>query len=161
MDMLVRQAICHIPSRSVWVLIVVLLCRAGPVCGVDLSIIETIELDFGAVLDADGAIVLGLGDAITSDPSSIHVGSTTITGQYMISGDPFAVFSLSIMGSTASGLTIDDFETSEGTPPLLAVVLDGTGEIDIRMGATLTVNEGSAAPGIDQPLSYTITINYN
>jgi hypothetical protein len=160
-DLLVAQAFRSTPSRYALGVVLVLLCQVGPASGVDLSILETIELDFGAVLDSNGAVVLGLGDAITADPAGIHVGSIATTGEYMITGDPFAVFSLSILGSSASGLTINDFETSEGTPPLLSVVLNGAGEIDIRMGATLTVDEGLAEPGIDQPLTYTISINYN
>lgn len=161
MELLVIQALRSTPTRFAWAIILVLLCQVGPASGVDLSILETIELDFGAVLDSDGAVVLGLGDAITADPAGIHVGSTAITGEYLITGDPFAVLSLSILGSSTSGLTIDDFETSEGTPPLLSVVLNGAGEIDIRMGATLTVDEASASPGVDQALTYTISIHYN
>lgn len=161
MDVLVKQVVRPFQGRHLWAVILVMLCQAVPVCGVDLSILETVQLDFGAVIDNNGAVVLGLGDAITADPAGIHVGSISTTGQYMISGDPFAVFSLSILGSTASGLTIGDFVTSEGAPPLLAVALDGSGAIDIRLGATLTVDSGTAAPGLDQPLSYVITINYN
>lgn len=161
MDLHVGHAFRPLKARGAWWFALVLLCQAGPACGLDLGIIELADLDFGAVIDADGSVVLGLSDAITSDPASIHVGSPTSSGRYQISGDPFAVFSLSILGSTASGLTIDDFVTSEGVPPLLAVVLDGTGHKSIRLGATLTVDESTAVPGLDQPLIYIISIDYN
>ena len=161
MDLHVGQSVRPFLSRRIWFLALALLCQGGPARGLELSILETIELDFGAVVDQSGAVRLGLSDAIVSDPSGIHVGTPVSTGQYEITGDPFAVFSLSILGSTADGLTISDFTTSEGTPPLLAVVLDGTGNKDIRLGATLTVEESSASPGLDQALAYTITIDYN
>lgn len=161
MELLAKQAVR--PGRG-WIalaLALAVLIQAGPVCGVDLSIVETVTMDFGAVLDDDGAVVLGLADAITADPAGIHVGGAVFSGQYTISGDPFAAFSLSVAGSSASGLTLDTFVTSEGVPPLLSVALNGFGEMDLQMGATLTVDEVSAAPGLDQPLSYTITVDYN
>jgi len=141
--------------------VIIALIQGGPASGVDLSIIETVALDFGAIIDDDGVVVLGLADAITADPAGIHVGGAVFTGQYTISGDPFAAFSLSIVGSTAAGLTIDTFTTSEGVPPLLSVALNGGGELDLRLGATLTIDSGVAAPGLDQLLSYVITIDYN
>ena len=152
MELLAKQAVR--PGRG-WIalaLALAVLIQAGPVCGVDLSIVETVTLDFGAVLDDDGAVVLGLADAITADPAGIHVGSAVFTGQYTISGDPFAAFSLSVAGSSASGLTIDTFVTSEG---------DAEQGRDLQMGATLTVDSASASPGLDQTLSYTITVDYN
>jgi len=137
------------------------LLQAIPAGGADLSIFETVELDFGSVVDGDGSVVLGLADAITSDPADIHVAGPVATGRYTITGDPFAAFSLSIAGFTAAGLNIGDFETSEGTPPLLSVALDGSGELDLSLGATLTVDSNVAAPGLNQPLIYIITIDYN
>ncbi len=162
MDMLARHVFRPLRGRFAWALALALLCRAGPASGLDLSILELTSLDFGAVIDRSGEVIMGLNDAVTWNPDGIHVSSSpTTTGRFQITGDPFAVFSLSIIGSVDAGLRIDDFVTSEGVPPLLAVVLDGTGHIDISVGATLTVDENTAAPGLDQALAYTISINYN
>jgi hypothetical protein len=161
MDLLVKQAVAGNMGRIVWGVTLVLLLQAGPAGGAELSIIETVKLDFGAVVDSDGTVVLGLADAIISDPSGIHVGTPVATAQFTITGDPFAAFSLSVVGYSAAGLGVSDFDTSEGTPPLLSVALDGAGELDLRLGATLTVESSIAAPGINQPLIYVITINYN
>ncbi len=137
------------------------LCAVWPATGAELGISETVELDFGAVVDRDGSVILGLGDTIVFDPFSIHVGNAVSTGHYLITGDPFATFSLSITGSTVGGLSIGSFETTEGTPPLLNVALGLSGQLDLGLGGTLTVNSGQAAPGNDQPLLFTITVNYN
>ena len=161
MDLLAKHVVRPLRGRIALSLVLVVLIQAGPAGGVDLSIVETVELDFGAVIDGDGAVVRGRADAITADPAGIHVGGAVFTGQYTISGDPFAAFSLSIVGSTAAGLTIDLFDTSEGIPPLLSVALNGVGELDLSLGATLTVDSGTTTPGYDQTLTYVITIDYN
>lgn len=161
MKLLSRQVVRPFGGRVGLSVLLVALLQVVPAGGADLSIIETVNLDFGSVVDDNGTVVLGLGDAIIADPDGIHVAGPVATGRYTISGDPFAAFSLSIAGFTAAGLTIGTFETSEGTPPLLSVALDGSGELDISLGATLTVDSGVSAPGLNQPLIYIITIDYN
>ena len=47
---------------------------------VALSVAETVELDFGAVADADGTVTLDLTDTIASDPGNIHQGGTVASG---------------------------------------------------------------------------------
>jgi hypothetical protein len=131
------------------------------VTGAELAISESTEIDFGSVVDRDGSVSLGLADAIVFDPFSIHVGDPVTTGEFLITGDPFATFSLSVSGSTIGGLGIGTFETSEGTPPLLNVSLNATGQLDLRLGANLTVDSAQVLPAPDQPLLFTITINYN
>jgi hypothetical protein len=132
-----------------------------PLCGAPLSIVESVELDFGTVVDEDGSVTIGLTDTVTLDPFGIHVGDPVTTGHYLIGGDPFATVSLSIVGSTVAGLSVGSFETSEGTPPLLNAALDITGELDLSIGATVTVNSAQAVPGDSQSLLFTITVNYN
>lgn len=129
--------------------------------GAELAITETTELDFGAVVDRNGAVTLGLADAIISDPFGIHVGGVVTTGVYHITGDPFATFSLSVVGATVGGLSISNFNTSEGVPPLLNVALGISGSLDLRLGARATINSAQVNPGLDQPLFYTIIVNYN
>ena len=125
-----------------------------------LSVAETAELDFGAVTDSDGTITLDLGGSIASDPGGISVGGTVASGVYTINGEPSQIVSVSLSGSSANGLTIDNFTTSEGD--LGNVSLDGvSGDAAITIGADLTVSSGSAAPGADQALSFTISVSYN
>jgi len=132
-----------------------------PVAGADLAISESTELDFGSVVDRDGSVSLGLADNIIFDPFSIHVGDPVATGEFLITGDPFATFTLSVSGSTIGGLGIGSFDTSEGPPPLLNVSLNAVGQLDLRLGADLTVNSAQVLPAPDQPLLFTITIDYN
>jgi hypothetical protein len=132
-----------------------------PLTGAPLTIMESVELDFGTVVDRNGVVQLGLSDNVLFDPFGIHVGDPVSTGHYLISGDPFATISLSITGSTVSGLSIGSFITSEGTPPLLHAALDITGELDLSLGATVSVNSAQVVPGAGQPLLFTITVNYN
>lgn len=139
----------------------VLLVGVWTADGAELAISESTELDFGAVVDRNGAVTVGLNDDVIFDPFGIHVGGVVTTGVYRITGDPFATFSLAVIGTTANGLSVDGFNTSEGAPPLLNVALGIAGSLDLRLGGRVTVNSAQAAPGLDQPLFYTITINYN
>jgi len=142
-------------------LALVLVLAPLSVSGAPLSILESVELDFGTVVDENGAVTIGLADAVTLDPFGIHVGDPVTTGHYLIGGDPFATVSLTITGSTVNGLSVGSFETSEGTPPLLNAALDISGELDLSIGATVTVNSAQVVPGDSQSLLFTITVNYN
>ncbi len=125
-----------------------------------LSVNEDTNLDFGAVTDEDGTIVLGLADSITSDPAGIHVGSSTVTtGDYTISGEPSQTVAIVLTGSAAGGLTIGPFTTSEAD--LNNVSLDGAGDVTVAIGASLTVSAAGATPGLDQSLAFTLGITYN
>ncbi|MCB1150740.1 DUF4402 domain-containing protein [bacterium] len=155
------------PSVRQYLGIILLLLCSGlwglppTAAGAELAISETTELDFGAVVDRNGAVTIGLSDNVIFDPFGIHVGGTVSTGVYRITGDPFATFSLSVVGTSIGGLSIDSFNTSEGTPPLLNVALGITGSLDLRLSGRVTVNSAQANPGLNQPLFYTISVNYN
>ncbi len=124
-----------------------------------LGLSETTELDFGAVLDDDGTITLDLSDSISSDPGSISMGGTIASGIYTFTGTPSETVSISLAGSSAAGLTIGSFTSSEAD--LGTVSLGGSGSKAITLGADLTVASATAAPGADQALSFTVTVNYN
>lgn len=126
---------------------------------VALTVAETTEMDFGTVVDRDGTITLGLPSTITDDASGIHVGGTTQAGVYTISGEANVVISVSFSGGTANGLTIDQFETDQAD--LNSLSLGPEGAVALAVGANLTVEQGSAAPGADQALSFIITVAYN
>lgn len=144
----------------VWPMLLVV-ALAAPVCGADLDIVETIQMDFGAVLDQNGALTLGINDNLVADPSGIHAGGVLRSGRFLITGDPFAAFSLDISGSNVDGLILNSFNTSAGQPPVLNAVLNGLGQLTVRFGAVLTVQSSRAEPGLDHLLSYTISVNYN
>ncbi len=124
-----------------------------------LGLIETTELDFGTVTDEDGTITLGLADSITSDANGISVGGTIASGVYDVTGQANTTVSMSLAGSTASGLTIGSFTSSEAD--LSTVSLGAGGLKAVTLGADLTVVSATAAPGADQALSFTVTVNYN
>ena len=134
---------------------------AAPAGGADLGIVETVQMDFGAVLDRNGALTLGLSDNLVADPAGIHAGGVLMSGRFLITGDPFAAFSLDIVGSDSDGLILNSFNTTSGQPPVLNAVLNGLGQLTVRFGAVLTVQSSRADPGLDHLLSYTISVNYN
>jgi hypothetical protein len=68
---------------------------------------------------------------------------------------------VSISATAANGLSLGTFTSSEGNIPLVAVNLDGTGELVLTIGATLTVDSAQANIGGGQSISYTITTTYN
>jgi hypothetical protein len=126
-----------------------------------VSIVTDQQMDFGQVADHDGAIVLGLGDAITSDPSLIHYGGDPYSAICTITGDPNTAVDVSISAVSANGFSLSDFKSSEGDIPLVAANLDGAGELVLTIGATLTVDASQANIGPNQTVSYTITTIYN
>ncbi len=130
---------------------------------VALSVVETTELDFGAVIDADGTITLDTNDAIVSDPNGISQGGTIASGVYTISGQPSTAIDIDITPANANGLNLSNFTTTlgAGTFPVTGVLIDGTGNLAMPLGADLTVVSGTAAPGANQPLNFTITVTYN
>ncbi len=124
-----------------------------------LGLSETIELDFGTVVDRDGTITLDLSDSISSDPGGISLGGTIASGVYNCTGQPNTTVSVTPMGSTTAGLTIGNFTSSE--PDLAFVSLGPGGSKSLTLGADVTVNSATAAPGPNQLLPFTITVNYN
>jgi hypothetical protein len=130
---------------------------------VALSLAETVELDFGAVADADGTVTLDLLDTIASDPSSIHQGGTVTSGVYTITGSASTLVDVDIAATNANGLNLSNFTTDAGGGvfPLVGVSTDGTGALALTLGADLTVLSGTAAPGSNQVLAFTITTIYN
>ena len=124
-----------------------------------LGMSETTELDFGTVVDSDGTITLDLLNSISSDPAGISLGGNIVSGVYTCTGTPNETVSVTLMGSTSAGLTIGNFTSSE--PDLAFVSLGPGGSKDLTLGADLTVNSASASPGLNQPLDFTVTVNYN
>jgi hypothetical protein len=130
---------------------------------VALSLAETVELDFGAVADADGTVTLDISDTIASDPAAIHQGGTVTSGLYTITGSASTLVDVDIAASNANGLNLSNFTTDAGagTFPLVGVSTDGTGDLAMLLGADLQVQSGTAAPGSNQDLAFTITVVYN
>lgn len=119
------------------------------------------QMDFGQVADNDGSLVLGLNDAITSDPQFIHYGGAPYSAICTITGDADTAVDISISATSSNGLSLSSFTSSEGALPLIGVNLDGSGELVLTIGATLTVDAASASVGPNQTVSYTITTIYN
>jgi len=128
-----------------------------------LAVAETVELDFGAVIDADGTITLDTTDTIASDPAGIHQGGTVASGVYTVTGQPSTAIDVDIAPTNANGLLLSNFTTDVGGGvfPLVAVMIDGVGDLAMTIGADLEVQSGTAAPGANQNLDFTITVTYN
>ena len=124
-----------------------------------LNVTESTELDFGAVADNDGTITLNLTDTISADPSGIHKGGTAASGHYTVTGEPNKSVTIGFAGSTANGLTIGSFTTSQADPNNVA--LGGAGSVLITIGADLTVDAATATEGSDHLLSFTVSVTYN
>jgi len=127
----------------------------------EVAVIMDQQMDFGVVADKNGAVTLGLADAITADPQFIHYGGSPYSAIYTITGDPNTAVDVSVSATAANGLSLANFVSSEGPIPLIAVNLDGTGELILTIGATLTVDAAQASVGPNQTVSYTITTTYN
>ena len=130
---------------------------------IPLTVVETTELDFGAVNDQDGTITLDLLDAITVDASSIHAGGTTQSGVYTFSGSANQTIDIAIAANNANGLNLTNFTTDlgAGSFPLSGESLDGAGDLACTIGADLTVVAATAAEGANQSLNFTFSANYN
>lgn len=128
-----------------------------------LAVAETVEMDFGAVIDADGTVTLDTTDTIAADPNGIHQGGTVASGLYTISGQPSTAVDVDITPQNANGLLLSNFTTDAGGGvfPLVGVMIDGIGDLAMALGADLEVQSGVAAPGANQPLAFTITVTYN
>lgn len=157
----VSQTLGREAGRRILLPALAALALASPAGSADLDIIETVQMDFGAVLDQNGSLTLGINDNLVADPAGIHAGGVLSSGRFLITGDPFAAFGLDIVGSELDGLGIADFNTSAGQPPVLNAVLNGLGQLTVRFGAVLTVQAARAEPGLDHFLAYTISVNYN
>ena len=148
-------------GRRVLLPVLAVAALASAAGSADLNVVETVQMDFGAVLDQNGSLTLGINDNLVADPAGIRAGGVLLSGRFLITGDPFAAFSLDLVGSELDGLGIADFNTSSGQPPVLNAVLNGLGQLTIRFGAVLTVQAARAEPGLDRLLAYTISVNYN
>ena len=130
---------------------------------VALTVAETVEMDFGAVIDADGTVTLDLLDTIAADPSGIHQGGTVASGVFTFTGSATQAVDVDITPANANGLLLSNLTTDlgGGVFPLVGVVFDGAGNLVMTMGADLQVQSGVATEGSNQSLNFTVTINYN
>lgn len=127
----------------------------------EVSVALDQQMDFGQVADNDGSVVLGLSDAIISDPQFIHYGGSPYSAICTITGDPDTAVDVSISSTPTNGLSLSAFITNEGAIPLIGANLDPSGELVLTIGATLTVDAASTSVGPGQSVSFTITTIYN
>lgn len=127
----------------------------------EVAVLVDQQMDFGVVADKNGTVTLGLADAITADPQFIHYGGSPYSAIVTVTGDADTAVDISVSAGSANGLSLGNFVSSEGPIPLIAVNLDGSGELVLTLGATLTVDAAQANVGPNQSVSYTITTTYN
>ena len=132
-----------------------------PAAAAELEIIECVQIDFGGVVDESGTVTLGLDDTILHDPAHIHLGGFPSSGLYAISGDPDTAIQINITAPDNGGMKLSAFMTSEGPPPLLGTALGHDGQLDLSIGASLTIDGSQVQPGMDQSIGFTISLVYN
>jgi len=130
----------------------------------DLTVTEVTQMDFGIVLDRDGAVTLTLADAIVDGGNGVAAGGATIaSGDYQISGETGQVVDLSLVSANgATGLALANFTVDAGagatTFPTSGTLAGGN--LNLVLGADLTVTAAQAASGQNQALSFTIGVAY-
>lgn len=127
----------------------------------EVSITTDQQMDFGQLADKDGSVTLGLADTITSDPNIIHYGGSPYSGIYTLTGDPDTLVDISATSNASNGFSLGSFVSNEGGLPLVGVTLNGGGFLVLTVGATLTLDSGTAAVGSGQSIAFTITSTYN
>lgn len=125
-----------------------------------LALSVNTPLDFGSLADNDGWLEISAFNGVLGDPYHLQIDATIYSGIIDITGDPDAAVAISISGGSASGLSLSNFHTDLGDPPLAGVTLDGTGTLRLRIGARLTIDSANASPGPDLDVPYTITVTY-
>ena len=160
-----------IPMAAFWATVLAVLCLPGstlptgdasPVLArrAGLNTVLDTQVHFGTLADDDGSVEIGTTDNVVSDPDHLFVDPTVFSGVIDVTGDANAAVSITIVGGSATGLSLSHFVTSEGTPPLTSVFLDGDGFLRLRIGARLTVDREFAIPGEGREIEYTVTILY-
>ena len=127
---------------------------------IGLTVVQDTPMTFGTLADTDGYVEIGPDDDVLANPHHIQVDDTVFSAVFDITGDPDRAFSMSIAGDNNQGLTLNTFRTDQGEPPLGGLVLDGTGQFRVRIGARITVDASQASPGADRSVPYTITVLY-
>ena len=118
------------------------------------------SLDFGSLADNDGWVEISAFNGVLGDPYHLQIDATIYSGIVDITGDPNAAVSISISGGSASGLSLSNFHTDLGDPPLAGVTLDASGDLRLRIGARITIDSATASPGTGYTVPYTISVAY-
>jgi len=126
----------------------------------ELSVYQLFAMHFGTLCDDDGAVTLGIADAITSDPDNIVYGGTPQSAVIRLNGDAFRAVSVDVAVGSTPGFQLGDFLTSYGAPPLSGLTLDATGYLTFSLGARLQLDSSVVDPGTGQPIAYTVIAVY-
>jgi hypothetical protein len=132
----------------------------SPADKAELSVYQTYAMYFGTLVDNDGYVVLGTGDAITQDPDHLVYGGVPQSAEIRLSGDPFVSVSVDFTAGSATGFSLSQFETDYGTPPLSGLTLDAAGVLTLHVGARLQLLASSVSAGSGQQIGYTISALY-
>lgn len=123
----------------------------------DLAIIHQTQMDFGTLADHDGWVEMDWQNRLVYNPDHLSMDFTAVSAVFVVTGDPSVNTTVSITGGTTEGITISDFNTDWGDPPISGFRLDGTGEQTIRVGARLTVDSSVATNG-PKAIAYTFSV---
>mgnify|MGYP001057353911 CR=1 FL=1 len=122
-----------------------------------LAVLHQTQMDFGTLADHDGWVEMDWQNRLVYNPDHLSMDFTAVSAVFVVTGDPSTNTTVSITGGTTEGLTISDFTTDWGDPPIAGFRLDGTGEQTIRIGARLTVDSSVATNG-PKAISYTFSV---
>ena len=124
-----------------------------------IDLYQVFAMFFGTLVDNDGYVVLDHNDTIVADPDNLVYGGSPFSGEILITGDPFTSVRIGVTSSGAPGLTLTDFTSNLGPPPVTGATFDAAGELRIRLGAKLSLST-AAEPGENTPIGYTVSATY-
>lgn len=125
-----------------------------------LDAVLNTPMSFGSLVDDDGSVDIGTTDNLVADPDHLVVDPTVASAVIDFTGDADTAVTITISGGSLNGLSLSDFTTTQGTPPLTGVVLDGSGFLRLRIGARLTINRGVVQPGTGLEVPFTVGYAY-
>ena len=120
-----------------------------------LTITETAALDFGKIVSPAANCTAVVNTNGSSGGSCSTLAGTAAPGSFQVSGFAGTTVNYSVSPSTLGGMTLDTFTMS---PSGGSAALDGSGQLNITVGATLHV-PANKTPGTYTG-TYTITVNY-
>jgi hypothetical protein len=125
-----------------------------------LDISESTPLNFGAIDNTAGTVVIGEGTSPTYTFNTTAQNDASITqGVFAVTGDASASYALTIDSSTSIGNGTDTLGIALTATQAGGGALDGTGNDTVYVGGTLTVLGGESS-GLYTG-NYNISVAYN
>jgi hypothetical protein len=151
----VRRALDLAPDKRVR-----LVALGDPATGkAEVQVTEDFTLNFGALCDRDGSVLVGADGSVQDNPDHLYYGGTTQAAQFSLTGDALRQVTIDASAAASGGFSLSGFVTNYGETPVLAQ-FDAAGNLVVDLGARLTVDGSQVAAGEGQTVGYTLTTVY-